>query len=45
LPKRLIVGPIFIKDEDFAKKKEGNYKKFFTEEKRQLVSSHVIENI
>lgn len=35
----------FITDENLAKQLTGNYKKFFTEEKRQLVSSHIIENI
>ena len=34
----------FITNESLAKKQAGYYKKFFTEEKWQLVSNHVFEN-
>ncbi len=34
----------FITDESLAKQLAGDYKKFFTEEKRLLVSNHIIEN-
>jgi len=32
----------YITDENLAKQRAGNYKKFFTEEKRQLVSNHKV---
>jgi len=34
----------FITDESLAKQQAGNYKKFFTEEKRRLVSNNIIED-
>jgi len=34
----------FITDESLAKRQAGNYKKFFTEEKRRLVSNNIIED-